>query len=72
MRRIIFIVLVLLAGGLLGWLFEKGASLLPNSLADVLTHAYAVGIHPLAIHINICGLLGLIIGFIVINKFIRK
>ena len=72
MRRILFFILVLLAGFFFGWLLEQGVSFLPGSLANVFMRSYGVGIHPLSILFTLCGLLGLIAGFLLVDKFIRK
>ena len=72
MKRILFLVLLLLMTGLLGWIFDQGAATLPNSVANPLTHVYSAGIHPFAIHINLCGVLGLVLGFAILDKLMRK
>lgn len=72
MRGIIFAVLTLIVGGLIALGLEWLASLLPSQMAGALLKVYSVGIHPLSVHINICGALGLILGYIIISKFVKK
>ena len=72
MRGIIFAVLTLILGGVIGLGLEKLASFLPAQMAGALTHVYGVGIHPLALHATICGVLGLVLGYLIIEKFVRK
>ena len=72
MRGLVFCVLTLVVGGAIGLGLEKLAAFLPAQLASALTRVYSVGIHPLAIHLTLCGLLGLIISYILISKFVRK
>ncbi len=72
MRRLIFCVLTFILGGVLGLGLEKLASLLPADMAGVLTRVYGVGIHPLAVHITVCGAIGLVLGYLIISKFVRK
>lgn len=72
MRGIIFAVLTLVVGGLIGLGLEKLASFLPLEMANALTRVYSVGIHPLGLHITICGAIGLVLGYIIISKFVRK
>ena len=72
MRGLIFCVLTLVLGGVIGLGLEKLASLLPAEMAGALTRVYGVGIHPLALHITICGLIGLVLGYLIISKFVRK
>lgn len=72
MRGIIFAVLTLIVGGLIALGLEWLAALLPSQMAGALLKVYSVGIHPLSVHINICGALGLILGYIIISKFVKK
>lgn len=72
MRGLLFCVLTLVLGGVIGLGLEKLASLLPADLAGALTRVYGIGIHPLALHITICGLIGLVLGYLIISKFVRK
>ncbi len=72
MRGIIFAVLTLVCGALIGLGLEKIASFLPVQLDQALTRVYGIGIHPLSLHVSICGALGLVIGYIIISKFVRK
>lgn len=72
MRGIVFVLLTLLVGGLLALGFEWLAGFLPSQMANAMTHVYAVGIHPLGIHINICGIIGVILGYLIIAKFVKK
>ena len=72
MKGIIFAVLTFVVGGLIGLGLEKVASLLPSQMAGALTHAYSVGIHPLAISVSLCGVIGLVLGYLIIAKFVKK
>lgn len=72
MRGLIFCVLTLVLGGVLGLGLEKLASFLPLELANALTRAYMIGVHPLALRITLCGLLGLIAGYLIVSRFVRK
>lgn len=72
MRGLIFCVLTFVLGGVIGLGLEKLAALLPAEMAGALTRVYGVGIHPLALHITICGLVGLILGYLIVSKFVRK
>lgn len=72
MRGLLFCVLTLVLGGVIGLGLEKLASLLPAEMAGALTRVYGIGIHPLALHITICGLIGLVLGYLIISKFVRK
>lgn len=72
MRGLVFAILTLILGGVIGIGLEKLASFLPAQMASALTRVYGVGIHPLSIHVTICGAVGLIIGYLIIEKFVRK
>ena len=72
MRGIVFAVLTLIVGGLIALGLEWVAALLPAQLESVFVRIYTVGIRPLAAHINICGILGVVFGYIIISKFVKK
>ena len=72
MRGIIFALLTLVLGALIGLGLEKLASFLPQQLDAALTRVYGLGIHPLSLHISICGAIGLVLGYLIISKFVRK
>lgn len=72
MRGIIFALLTLVVGALIGLGLEKLASFLPQQLDAALTRVYGLGIHPLSLHISICGAIGLVLGYLIISKFVRK
>ena len=72
MRGIVFAVLTLIVGGLIGLGLEKLANMLGGQVGAALTRVYSVGIHPVAISVTICGIIGLILGYLIIEKFVRK
>lgn len=72
MRGIIFAVLTLVVGALIGLGLEKLASFLPQQMDAALTRVYGIGIHPLSLHVTVCGVIGLVLGYIIISKFVKK
>ncbi len=72
MRGIVFTVLTLLVAGLIALGLEWLASLLPAQMAGMFNRVYPIGIHPLSLHISICGAIGLVLGYIIVSKFVRK
>lgn len=72
MKGIVFTALTLILAGVLALGLEWLAAFLPVQMAGALTRVYGVGIHPLALQINICGAVGLVLGYIIISKFVRK
>lgn len=72
MKGLIFVALTLVLGGVLGIGLEKLASFLPLEMASALTLLYTIGIHPLAIRVTVCGVLGLVFGYLIVSKFVKK
>ena len=72
MRGIVFAVLTLIVGALIGLGLEKLASMIGGQVGGALNHVYSVGIHPVSISVTICGVIGLILGYLIITKFVKK
>ena len=72
MRGIVFAILTLIVGGLIGLGLEKLANLLGGQIGAALTRVYSIGIHPVSISVTVCGIIGLILGYLIIEKFVRK
>ena len=72
MRGIVFALLTFIVGGLIGVGLEKLSAMVGGQVGRALTHVYSVGIHPLAVSASICGIIGLILGYLIIEKFVRK
>lgn len=72
MRGIVFALLTFIVGGLIGLGLEKLAYLIGGQVGSALTRVYSVGIHPLSVSVTICGIVGLILGYLIIEKFVRK
>ena len=72
MKGIIFAVLTLIVGGVIALGLEWLSGFLPGQLSSAMLRLYGVGIHPLSIDMNLCGLVGLILGYLVISKFVKK
>ena len=72
MRGIIFAVLTSVVGALIGIGLEKLASFLPQQMDAALTRVYGIGVHPLSLHVTLCGIIGLVLGYIIISKFVKK
>ena len=72
MRGIIFALLTFVVGGLIGVGLEKLAGMLGGEIGSALTRVYGIGIHPISLHITICGAIGLVLGFLIISKFVKK
>lgn len=72
MRGIVFAVLTLVVGALIGLGLEKLAAMIGGQVGAALTRVYGVGIHPVSFSVTICGIIGLILGYLIIEKFVRK
>ena len=72
MRGIVFAVLTLVVGALIALGLEKLASFVPQQIDAALTRVYGIGVHPLSLHVTVCGVIGLVLGYIIISKFVKK
>ena len=72
MRGLVFALLTVILGGVLGLGLEYCAGFLPDKMGWALTRVYGVGIHPLAVHVTICGIIGLVIGYLIVSRFVKK
>lgn len=72
MKGIIFVVLTLVLGGVIALGCEWLAAFLPGQMSSAVLRLYGIGIHPLSLDINLCGLIGLILGYLIVSKFVKK
>lgn len=73
MKGIVFALLTLILGAVIGIGIEKLASLLPLQLAQVFTREFShIGVHPFSINLTIAGIIGLVAGYLIVDKFVRK
>lgn len=72
MKGLIFTLITLVLGGVIGIGLEKLVSFLPEQMVVALTRVYTIGIHPFGVHLTVCGLIGLIFGYLIICKFVKK
>lgn len=72
MKGIIFVVLTLVLGGVIALGLEWLAGFMPAQMTRAVVQPYGIGIHPLSLDVNLCGILGLICGYMVIAKFVKK
>ncbi|MBQ3933994.1 MAG: hypothetical protein II726_02250 [Elusimicrobiaceae bacterium] len=73
MRDIIyFIVLILIAAGIAYGFDALFSAVLPKSAAGFFIDPFSIGIRPIGIHLNACGIIGLVISFGVIKFILKK
>lgn len=72
MRGLVFALLTVILGGVIALGLEYGCNFLPDKIGWVFTRTYGVGIHPLSASVSICGVLGLVFGYVIIVKFVKK
>ena len=72
MRGLVFALLTIILGGVLGLGLEYVAGFLPDKIGYELTRVFSLGIHPLTLSFTVCGILGLVFGYLIIAKFVKK
>ena len=72
MRGLVFALLTVILGGVIALGLEYCCNFLPDKIGWVFTRTYGVGIHPMSVSISLCGVLGLIAGYVIIAKFVKK
>ena len=72
MRGVVFALLTFILGGVIALGLDYCCNFLPDKIGWALTRTYPVGIHPISVSLSVCGLLGLIIGYVIIAKFVKK
>ncbi len=68
---IYFVILLLIAAGI-GYGFDALFSILPKNTASFFIESYSIGIRPLGIHASICGIIGLVVSFVIIKPFLNR
>jgi len=72
MRDLVYVILLLIVAGAIAYGFDAVfTSLLPQNAASVFVKPFALGIRPLGIHISICGIVGVVLAYLLM-KFIFK
>lgn len=73
MRDLIYVILLLVVAGLIGYGFDAVfSSLLPQNAASTFIKPFALGIRPLSIHISVCGILGVICSYMLMKFIFRR
>jgi len=72
MRGLVFALLTVILGGVIGLGLEYIARFLPDKIAYEFTRVFSLGIHPLTLSFTVCGVLGLVFGYLLIAKFVKK
>ena len=72
MRGLVFTALTLVVGGVIALGLEWLVGFLPGQISAAFLRLYGIGIHPISVDFNLCGLLGLIAGYLIISKFVKK
>ena len=72
MRGLVFALLTIILGGVIALGLEYGCNFLPDKIGWVFTRTYPVGIHPISVSVSLCGVLGLVFGYLIIAKFVKK
>ncbi len=72
-RSIIFVVIFFILAGLIGYGFERlFVAVLPSSTVGSLVRVWDIGVHALSFNFNVCGVLGLIISYLIVSYLMKK
>lgn len=73
MKSLIYFIILLLIAAAIGYGFDAlFSSLLPQNAANFFVNPFSVGIRPLGIHANVCGIIGLVVSFAIIKPFLNR
>ena len=72
MRGLVFVLLTIILGGVTGLGLEYCTRFLPGKIGYELTRVFSLGIHPLTLSFTVCGVLGLVVAYLIIVKFVKK
>ena len=73
MKSLIYFIILLLIAAAIGYGFDAlFSSLLPKNTANFFINPLSIGIRPLGIHANVCGIVGLIVSFVIIKPFLNR
>ena len=73
MKDLIYFIILLVIAAAIGYGFDAlFSSVLPQNAANFFIKPFAVGIRPLGIHANVCGIIGLVVSFALIKPFLNR
>lgn len=73
LRSVVFVVIFFILAGLIGYGFEKlFVAVLPSQVVGTLVRVYDLGVHALSLNFNVCGILGLIISYLIVSYLMKK
>ncbi|MBO4707442.1 MAG: hypothetical protein J5594_02645 [Elusimicrobiaceae bacterium] len=73
MKDFIYFVILLLIAAAIGYGFDAlFSSVLSGKAANFFIDPFSIGIRPLGIHASICGIIGLVVSFVIIKPFLNK
>lgn len=72
MKDFIYFIILLLIAAAIGYGFDALFSILPKNSASFFVESYSIGIRPLGIHASVCGIIGLVISFVLIKPFLNR
>ncbi len=72
-RSVIFVVIFFILAGLIGYGLEKFlVAVLPSDALGSLVKVFDVGVHALSFNFNVCGIVGLILSYMIVNYLMKK
>ena len=72
MKDFVYFVIFLIIAAVIGYGFDALFSSVPKNAASFFIEPFTIGIRPISISANICGIVGLIISFGLIKPFINR
>ena len=72
MKDFIYFIILLIIAAVIGFGLDELFSSVPKNAASFLIEPFTIGIRPISISANVCGIVGLIISFGLIKPFINR
>ena len=72
MKDFIYFVVLLVIAAVIGYGLDALFSSVPQNAAKFFLEPFVIGIRPLSISVNICGIVGLIVSFGLIKPFLNR
>ncbi len=72
-RSVIFVVIFFILAGLIGYGLEKAVvAILPSDAVGSLVRVFDIGVHALSFNFNVCGIIGLILSYLIVSYLMKK
>ncbi|MDR1684608.1 MAG: hypothetical protein LBR90_04015 [Elusimicrobiota bacterium] len=73
LRSAIFVIIFFILAALIGFGLERlTVSVLPSDAAGFLVREFSLGAHALSFNVNVCGIIGLILSYLIVSYLMKK